>query len=194
MKLAPRATVLKTDTSVLFLRALPLSSTAPHWLSNRWSSGLPQSAPCHCSAASPCDRSARCPGCRWCTRRSRSRDRTAPHWLRHRAAAIAEDARFICFETSAALSCQLSDSTTNMHSPTHLLDNCQRSTSSFGYLSEGWWRAGSGVICETRALQAAVIPAKAGIHSASLRKCAVYGLDSRFRGNDRHFVRVNWML
>ena len=43
---------------------------------------------------------------------------------------------------------------------------------------------GIGVICETRALQAAVIPAKAGIHSANLWKCAVHGLDSRFRGND----------
>jgi hypothetical protein len=48
---------------------------------------------------------------------------------------------------------------------------------------------GSGVICETQALQAAVIPAKAGIHSASLGKCAVHALDSRFRGNDRRFVR-----
>ena len=37
-------------------------------------------------------------------------------------------------------------------------------------------------------LQAAVISAKAGTHSANLRKCAVHGLDSRFRGNDRHFV------
>jgi len=50
-------------------------------------------------------------------------------------------------------------------------------------------RPGSGVICETGALQAAVIPAKAGIHSANLGKCAVHGLDSRFRGNDRRFVR-----
>jgi len=32
-----------------------------------------------------------------------------------------------------------------------------------------------------------VIPAKAGIHSPNLRKCAVYGLDSRFRGNDCGF-------
>jgi len=37
------------------------------------------------------------------------------------------------------------------------------------------------------ALEAAVIPAKAGIHSANLRKRAVDGLDSRFRGNDRRF-------
>ncbi len=33
-------------------------------------------------------------------------------------------------------------------------------------------------------LRAAVIPAKAGIYSANLRKCAVDGLDSRFRGNN----------
>jgi hypothetical protein len=43
---------------------------------------------------------------------------------------------------------------------------------------------GTGVICETWALEAAVIPAKAGIYSANLCKCAVVGLDSRFRGND----------
>jgi len=41
----------------------------------------------------------------------------------------------------------------------------------------------------TRALQAAVIPAKAGIHSANLRESAVNALDSRFRGNDRRFKR-----
>ena len=29
-----------------------------------------------------------------------------------------------------------------------------------------------------------VIPAKAGIHAANLWRCAVYRLDSRFRGND----------
>ena len=46
---------------------------------------------------------------------------------------------------------------------------------------------GIGVICETWALQTAVIPAKAGIYSANLRTCAVDGLDSRFRGNDRRF-------
>jgi hypothetical protein len=46
---------------------------------------------------------------------------------------------------------------------------------------------GSGVTCETWALEAAVIPAKAGIHSANHRKCAPGGLDSRFRGNDRRF-------
>jgi hypothetical protein len=44
-------------------------------------------------------------------------------------------------------------------------------------------------IWETLALQAPVIPAKAGIHSANPRKCAVHGLDSRFRGNDRRLVR-----
>jgi len=49
--------------------------------------------------------------------------------------------------------------------------------------------AGSGVICATRAIQPAVIPAKAGIHSANLRKWTAYGLDSRFRGNDGGFVR-----
>jgi hypothetical protein len=48
---------------------------------------------------------------------------------------------------------------------------------------------GGGVICETWALPAAVIPAKAGIYSANLRKCAVDRLDSRFRGNDRRFER-----
>jgi hypothetical protein len=64
--------------------------------------------------------------------------------------------------------------------------------------SYDWWTAterkcwgdgtsatGTGVICETWAPEPAVIPAKAGIHSANLRKCAVEGLDSRFRGNDR---------
>ena len=35
----------------------------------------------------------------------------------------------------------------------------------------------------------AVIPAKAGIHSANLRKYAANQLDSRFRGNDRWFLR-----
>ena len=37
----------------------------------------------------------------------------------------------------------------------------------------------NGIPCETP-----VIPAKAGIHTASLGKGAVYRLDSRFRGND----------
>jgi hypothetical protein len=37
------------------------------------------------------------------------------------------------------------------------------------------------------AFEASVIPAKAGIHSASLRECAVDRLDSRFRGNDCTF-------
>jgi hypothetical protein len=46
---------------------------------------------------------------------------------------------------------------------------------------------GTAVIGETRAFEVAVIPAKAGIHSANLRKCAIHGLDSRFRGNDRRF-------
>jgi hypothetical protein len=49
---------------------------------------------------------------------------------------------------------------------------------------------GTGVICETWApLEVAVIPAKAGIHSANLRKSVVDGLDSRFRGNDWRFGR-----
>ena len=43
-------------------------------------------------------------------------------------------------------------------------------------------RRGTGVICETWALEAAVIPAKAGIYSANLRKCAVDGLDSSRHG------------
>jgi hypothetical protein len=43
------------------------------------------------------------------------------------------------------------------------------------------------VISETQARWDAVIPAKAGIHSSSLRKWAVYRLDSRFFGNDRRF-------
>ena len=48
--------------------------------------------------------------------------------------------------------------------------------------------SGSGVIRETSALHAVVIPAKAGIHSASHWKHAADGLDSRLRGNDRWFV------
>ena len=44
--------------------------------------------------------------------------------------------------------------------------------------------AGTGLVCETWALEAAVIPAKAGIYSANLKKGALEGLDSRFRGND----------
>ena len=47
----------------------------------------------------------------------------------------------------------------------------------------------TGVICETRALPGAVIPAKAGIYSASHWKWAADGLDSRFRGNDQCFER-----
>ncbi len=43
---------------------------------------------------------------------------------------------------------------------------------------------GSGVICETRALPGAVIPAKAGIYSASRWGCPADGLDSHLRGND----------
>jgi hypothetical protein len=50
-----------------------------------------------------------------------------------------------------------------------------------------------GLILGTHPFEAPVIPAKlvlregggAGIHVASPRKWPVYGLDSRFRGNDR---------
>jgi len=41
-------------------------------------------------------------------------------------------------------------------------------------------------LCDAGAPRA-VIPAKAGIHSASHWKCAAAGLDSRFRGNDQCF-------
>jgi hypothetical protein len=47
----------------------------------------------------------------------------------------------------------------------------------------------SGVICERLASPAAVIPAKAGIHFATLQEWAVHVLDSRFRGNDRGLGR-----
>ena len=47
------------------------------------------------------------------------------------------------------------------------------------------WRAGWWSHCEKGVLQAVVIPAKAGIHSANPWKCASLGLDSRFRGNDQ---------
>jgi hypothetical protein len=57
--------------------------------------------------------------------------------------------------------------------------------SSFQFLPYG--TRAVGVICETWAVQVAVIPAKAGIQSPSLRKQAVYRLNSRFRGNDRRF-------
>ena len=46
-------------------------------------------------------------------------------------------------------------------------------------------QGGTGVICETRALPGAVIPAQAGIYSGSHWKCAADGLDSRLRGNDQ---------
>jgi hypothetical protein len=45
-----------------------------------------------------------------------------------------------------------------------------------------WWAQRNKV---GAALETPVIPAKAGIHSANLGKCAANGLDSRFRGNDR---------
>ncbi|MGD1156324.1 MAG: hypothetical protein ABSA41_10890 [Terriglobia bacterium] len=47
----------------------------------------------------------------------------------------------------------------------------------------------TGGICETRALPGAVIPAEAGIYSASHWKCSAQGLDSRVRGNDQCFER-----
>jgi len=54
------------------------------------------------------------------------------------------------------------------------------------------------VICETRTLMRTVIPAKAGIHSASHWKYAAEGLDScspafaedRLRGNDWRFASL----
>jgi hypothetical protein len=48
----------------------------------------------------------------------------------------------------------------------------------------------SGVISKIWARRVAVIPAKVGTYSVSLRKCPVNGLDSRFRGNGRRFERV----
>jgi hypothetical protein len=48
---------------------------------------------------------------------------------------------------------------------------------------------GQWVSCETWVLQFAVIPAKAGIYSAILARCAVFRLDSRFRGNDQCFEK-----
>jgi hypothetical protein len=54
-------------------------------------------------------------------------------------------------------------------------------------LSEKQSKCGTGVICETRTLRGAVIPAKAEIYSTSHWKCAADGLDSRFRGNDQCF-------
>jgi hypothetical protein len=43
---------------------------------------------------------------------------------------------------------------------------------------------GAGVIWNGIPYEPPVIPAKAGIHWANPWKCADYGLDSRFRGND----------
>ena len=43
---------------------------------------------------------------------------------------------------------------------------------------------GNGAIGEIWVSRVAAIPAKAGIYSANLQKCAVPGVDSRFRGND----------
>jgi hypothetical protein len=49
---------------------------------------------------------------------------------------------------------------------------------------------GSPIVPYWRHLRDLVIPAKAGIHSATFWKCAVVALDSRFRGNDR---RLEWV-
>ena len=49
--------------------------------------------------------------------------------------------------------------------------------------------ARTGVICEIPSTPGTVIPAKAGIHSASHWKYAADGLDSRLRGNDWCFER-----
>ena len=48
-------------------------------------------------------------------------------------------------------------------------------------------RLATRVICKTRALPGTVIPAKAGIYSASHWKCTADRVDSRFRGNDQCF-------
>ncbi len=50
--------------------------------------------------------------------------------------------------------------------------------------------AGAGVIWNGIPFETPVIPAKAGIYPPNLWKCAVVGLDSRFRGNDR---RIEWI-
>jgi hypothetical protein len=51
-------------------------------------------------------------------------------------------------------------------------------------------KAGCGVIWNIIPCETPVIPAKAGIHSTSLWKLAVYRLDSRFRGNDQVSKRM----
>ena len=48
-------------------------------------------------------------------------------------------------------------------------------------------RLSNGDICQKNVLQDDVIPAKAGIHVASLWICAGGALDSRLRGNDGGF-------
>jgi hypothetical protein len=50
-------------------------------------------------------------------------------------------------------------------------------------------RPDAGVICETWALEAVVIPAKAGIQSLDSAFPQVCRVDSRFRGNDWRFER-----
>ncbi len=51
-------------------------------------------------------------------------------------------------------------------------------------------KSNGGVVRNGIPYETTVIPAKAGIHTASLGKSAVYGLDSRFRGNDCHLRRL----
>jgi hypothetical protein len=48
---------------------------------------------------------------------------------------------------------------------------------------------GGGVICDPLALPCAVIPAKAGIHSASYWNCTADRMHSRLRGNDQCIER-----
>ena len=48
---------------------------------------------------------------------------------------------------------------------------------------------GTGVLCETWELEVVVIPAKAGIQLVGSVFPKVCGVDSRFRGNDRWFLR-----
>ena len=50
---------------------------------------------------------------------------------------------------------------------------------------------GNGVVCQTRASQVAVIPAKARIHPANRWKRAVVRLDSRLRGGDEGLAFIS---
>ena len=55
-------------------------------------------------------------------------------------------------------------------------------------------RISMGVSCEALASQVAVIPAKAGIHSAGLRRCDVYRLDSSRHGGTGMTGVSKWIL